>query len=225
MAKNINVNTITEEAINLLSAYNVAWKTAPSIRKACKEKIVAAEKAVADIVTKREALIESGVSENEAISKFSCLEENKRLSVAKQEMIDKNKELNAKFSEGRSLVSDDLYNAYILYLTNGDITKFKKALVTFLATIGIIADSEWSKTNKIAQVLIANISGATKATGKSREEGNYVKARAKNAFKDIFVAAFLQFIVKEKGVLDENKDYTLSRHNFDKQEQNNSTTK
>lgn len=216
MSKAIMLNAITEEAIEMLSTYNIAWRTAKDIRKTHNDLIKKYKADLEELQNKRNALIENGMSVNEAISKISTLEIDKKIAQEKQALRDDNKDLNAKFSAGRCMVdNDEVYNAYLAYITTGDNEKFKVYLVKFFATIGIDAKSEWAKTNRFTNIILARVSGVLKATGKARDEGNYTKPRSKEGFKDIFVAAFLQFMVCDKHILDENEDFTLTRHNFD----------
>lgn len=216
MSKAIMLHTITEEAIEMLSSYNVAWRTAKAVRKTHNDLIKKYKADLEELQKERQTLVENGMSVNEAISKISTLEINKKLEKERQALRDDNKALNEKFAEGRCIVdNDEVYNAYLAYMTTGNNESFKKYVVKFLATIGIDANSEWSKTNKFVNIIIARVSGVLKATGKTRDEGNYIKTRSKEGFKDIFVVAFLQFMVKDKCILDENEDFTLTRHNFD----------
>ena len=216
MSKAIMLNAITEEAIEMLSTYNIAWRTAKSIRKAHNDLIKKYKADLEELQKERQTLVENGMSVNEAISKISTLEIDKKLAQERQALRDDNKDLNAKFSAGRCMVdNDEVYNAYLAYITTGDNEKFKVYLVKFFATIGIDAKSEWAKTNRFTNIILARVSGVLKATGKARDEGNYTKPRSKEGFKDIFVAAFLQFMVCDKHILDENEDFTLTRHNFD----------
>lgn len=216
MARNINMNAITDEAINMLSTYNIAWRTAKDIRKVHNDLIKKYKSDLEKLQEKRKELIEGGMPVNEAISKISTLEVSKKLEKERQALRDDNKALNDKFAEGRCMVdNDEVYNGYLHYLETGDNEKFKLYLVKFFATIGIDAKSEWARTNRFTNIIIARTSGVLKATGKYREEGAYTKPRSKEGFKDIFIAAFLEFMVRDRHVLDENKDFTLTRHNFD----------
>lgn len=216
MSKAITLHAITDEAISMLSTYNIAWRTAKDIRKTHNDLIKKYKADLEELQNKRKALVENGMSINEAISKISTLEINKKLTQEKQALRDDNKTLNAKFAEGRCMVdNDEVYNAYLAYLETGDNEKFKICLVKFFATIGIDAKSEWAKTNRFTNIIVARVSGVLKATGQARDDGDYVKPRSKDGFKDIFIAAFLQFMVKNKHILDENEDFTLTRHDFD----------
>lgn len=224
-SRNINMNAITDEAINMLSTYNIAWRTAKDIRKVHNDLIKKYKNDLEKLQEKRKELIEGGMPVNEAISKISTLEVSKKLEKERQALRDDNKALNAKFSEGRCMVdNDEVYNGYLHYLETGDNEKFKLYLVKFFATIGIDAKSEWAKTNRFTNIIIARTSGVLKATGKYREEGAYTKPRSKEGFKDIFIAAFLEFMVRDRHVLDENKDFTLTRHNFDADTENKADT-
>lgn len=215
-SRNINMNAITDEAINMLSTYNIAWRTAKDIRKVHNDLIKKYKSDLEKLQEKRKELIEGGMPVNEAISKINTLEVSKKLEKERQALRDDNKALNAKFAEGRCMVdNDEVYNGYLHYLETGDNEKFKLYLVKFFTTIGIDAKSEWAKTNRFTNIIIARTSGVLKATGKCREEGAYTKPRSKEGFKDIFIAAFLEFMVRDRHVLDENKDFTLTRHNFD----------
>lgn len=225
-SRNININAITDEAISMLSTYNIAWRTAKGIRKTHNDLIKKYKADLEELQNKRKALVENGMTINEAISKISTLEVNKKLTQEKQALRDDNKALNAKFAEGRCMVdNDEVYNAYLAYLETGDNEKFKIYLIKFFATIGIDAKSEWAKTNRFTNIIIARTSGVLKATGKARDDGDYVKPRSKEGFKDIFIAAFLQFMVRDRHVLDENEDFTLTRHNFDADNNNKAEEK
>lgn len=216
MAKKINLGTISDIALNMLSSYNVGFRKAPATRKYHNEIIESLQKQVNNVLEKRQALIDAGTPANEAISKFSCLEENKALNSAKEDKAAAIKEINKKMADGRAMITKEMYNAYILYMTDGDVEAMTKSMLTFLATLGI--DAPEVATSKFAEIMVARISGQRKATGKSLEAGNYTKDKSERAFQDDFLRAFLQILVKEKGVLDENEDYTLSRHDFSKDE-------
>ena len=216
MSKKINLGTISEMALNMLSSYNVGFRKAPATRKQHNDIIDALQKKVDAVLAKRQALIDAGTPANEAISKFSCLEENKALNSAKEDKSAAIKSINKKMADGRALITKEMYSAYVLYMTNGDAESMTKSMLTFLATLGINAPEV--ATSKFAEIMVARISGQRKATGKSLENGNYTKDKSERAFQDDFLRAFLQILVKEKGVLDENEDYTLSRHDFSKDE-------
>ena len=215
MAKKINFGTITDEALEMVSTYNVAYKTGKSIRDYHSGKIAAAEKAREAVLEKREKAISDGMAVDEAIRKYSCLKENQAIEVAKSNKKDAVSALNKKFATGRALVTGDMYLAYVSYMSSGNISDFVKAITEFLATLGI--NTPDVATAKFAEIMAAKVSGDVKASGKALKDGNYTQNKREQGFKDMFVRSFLQILVKEKGVLDENEEtFELTRHDFSK---------
>ena len=85
MAKNINLQNMTNDTLNILSAWNYAFIMGQELRKLAKSKVDEAQKAVDKVNNARQACIDAGMSLDEAISKNSRVEADNALSKAEGE--------------------------------------------------------------------------------------------------------------------------------------------
>lgn len=220
MSKSINFNNISDTALTMASSYNKGFRTSKTVRDYHANIIKAAEKVLQDIIDLREkAVEEDGLTANEAIAKYSTLEAQKTLERAKTAKSEAVKGLNEMLSDGRAMVSHELYLAYVSYMETGNTETFKAEVTAFLTTIGIFADPEWARSAKFTDLMVARVSGRKKATGKQQEAGNYSQTLTERTFKDRFMQEFLQFMVTDKGVLDEDVDHNLVRHVWEAKEE------
>lgn len=128
--------------------------------------------------------------------------------------------------EAMSLLNDTLYHSYVLSMQKGDLSakgklviqkkksseeytldkSFKGIICDFLDTIGCRNQDNATALDKFAQTMSIRTSGMVR---NSKGE-DYIRVKSASQFKEIFMLAFLQYTIVEKGVITVNDDGTLS---------------
>lgn len=115
MSKNVILCTINNDFIENLSTFSSLMVKVAKIRKNYKELIGKEENKIAELVTKREELIEQGLSADDAMAQTSVIECHKAINVLKDKMA---KELEPLNKSRRELVKGldltELYSAYVV---------------------------------------------------------------------------------------------------------------
>lgn len=233
MSKRVNLGTINADFVSTLSSYNVALSAitkAGEVRNAAIKKADAKE---AEIKASRKKAMEEGMSQDEAISKYS-FEEAVQMRADAKTAYDKAVEphIKAKKSAYES-VSDSLYYAYLLCMEKGtlkatgklelkkgksvevhEITRtYSQEIANFLTDIGVDATNK-TALEKFSEVMKTYTSGMIK----SSKEGEYLKAKGQTVYKDLFLRAFLSYTVNKLGVLTRNEDNTITMTVYDSEE-------
>lgn len=230
MSKKVNLSTINASFVSALSGYNVALS---AIRKAAEVKnaaIAEADKAEQEARENRQKAIEGGMSADDAIARFS-LEPSMAMRNAAIDTYNKAVEPHKKAQkEAFSSVADSVYYAYLLtiekmsmdakgtlQIKKGKGTEehkvdksFKAEVRAFLDSVGVLGADNETALNKAADALRTLTAGAVK----SNKEGEFLKAKGMNAFKDLFIRAFLQYGVK-RNVLIINEDSTVTLRTYE----------
>lgn len=212
MARKINFGTINAQAIEALNAWNYVDLNGQEVRKTAKAQVDSAQKKIDDILALRHQAVAEGLSIDEAVAKYSTVEAQAILLKAQDNVKDVAKSLREKQVRAKALVPADLYKAYTVKNATGDSAPFVAGIREFLATLGI--NTPEVATEKFAETLAVRI-GRGKATGKVKREGHKSQDFKEAQFADMVIREFLEFLINDKGVLDQAQDGTLSYHDFD----------
>lgn len=215
MARKINFGEITSVALNMFSEYNVGVSKEALINTKYKELLKPAKEAVEAVIKQREEAILSGkMTENEAINSFSRLEADKEVARLEAERDEKLKEVRKHIKSGRVCVTEDLYKAYTIFMKNGNFDAYCHQMQLFLTSLGLTCPDKASE--KFAQLMSARCAGRKKQRGKKFAENRQrTKDKGLGEFQGLLMDCMIEYLTIDKGVLDENEDFTLTRHNFD----------
>lgn len=231
MAKKINFGTINEKSMAELSAYHVAYLQLKSLRAKYKEdmdKLVTKEE---KIIANRKNDIEAGIPAEEAIEKWSLEEvysDKRKLEYQYKKDCEPH---NKNKKEAIKLLDDNLYFAYVLSMQKGDLSakgtltiqkkkkseeykiekSFKGIICDFLDTIGCRNQDNATALDKFAQTMSIRTAGMVRCN----KGEDYIKVKSASQFKEIFMLAFLQYTIIEKGVITVNEDGSLSMTKYE----------
>ena len=212
MAKKINFGTINTQALIALNHWNYVDLNGAEVRKTAKALVDDAQKKIDNILALRADAIARGLTVDEAVAKYSTVEAQAGLLKAQDDAKDVSKDLRDKQNEAKALVPADLYKAYTVKNTTGDAAPFAAGITEFLATIGV--NTPEVATEKFAETLAVRL-GRGKATGSNKKGGHKTQDLKEKSFADMVIREFLEFLIFDKGVLDQANDGTLSYHDFD----------
>ena len=233
MSKKINFGTINDAAMELLSKYHVAYlnlKGLHSWYKAEKDKL---EEEESGILEKRKAAIAGGMSTDEAIANNSIEDVQRRLRALKVQFDAECEPHKKAQKEGLALIDDNLYLSYMLCMNKGALgargkltlkkgkksveytleKSYKGIIADFLEKIGCKGQDNDTALNKFAQIMSARTSGMMDCT----KGDDYIKVRSTIQYKKLFMHAFFQYVIREKGVVTVNDDGTLSMTVYDEE--------
>lgn len=213
MAKKINFGTINAQALTALNNWNYVDLNGREVRKTAQAQINSAQKKIDDILALRADAVAQGMPIDEAVQKYSTVEAQASLLKAQDDQKETAKGLREKQNEAKALVPVDLYKAYTVKNTTGDSAPFVAGITEFLATLGI--NTPEVATEKFAETLAVRL-GRGKATGGNKKDGHKTQDLKEKSFADMVISEFLEFLIFDKGVLDQAQDGTLSYHNFSK---------
>lgn len=213
MAKKINFGTINNQAMEALNNWNYVDLNGAEVRKTAKAQVESAQKKIDDILAFRADAVADGMTVDEAVQKYSTVEAQASLLKAQDDAKDVAKNLREKQNQAKALVPVDLYKAYTVKNTTGDSAPFVAGITEFLATLGI--NTPEVATEKFAETLAVRL-GRGKATGSSKKDGHKTQDLREKSFADMVIREFLEFLIFDKGVLDQAQDGTLSYHDFSK---------
>lgn len=212
MAKKINFGTINNQAMEAINNWNYVDLNGAEVRKTAKAQVESAQKKVDDILAIRADAVAQGLTVDEAVQKYSTVEAQASLLKAQDDAKDVAKNLREKQNGAKALVPADLYKAYTVKNQTGDAAPFVLGIREFLGTIGI--NTPDVATAKFAETLAVRL-GRNNATGKQKKEGHKRQDLKEAQFADAVIREFLEFLINDKGVLDQAQDGTLSYHDFD----------
>lgn len=215
MAKKINFGEITNVALNMFSEYNVGVSQEALIYTKYKELLKPAKEAVEAVIKQRDEAILSGkMTENEAINAFSRLEADKEVARLEAERDEKLKEVRKHIKSGRVCVTENLYKSYKLFMEDGNFDAYCHQMQIFLTSLGLTCPDKASE--KFAQIMSGRCSGRDSQKGKKFVENRQrTKDKSFNKYQNTLMNCMIEYLTIDKGVLDENEDFTLTRHNFD----------
>ena len=226
MSKKINFGTINAESMNKLSAYHVAYLELKSLRECYKKDMSKLEEEEAKILENRKLDLDAGLLTDEVISKWSTEEVRSKMRKLEAEYKKNCEPHNKAKKEAMSLLNDTLYHSYVLSMQKGDLSakgklviqkkksseeydlqkSFKGIICDFLDTIGCRNQDNATALDKFAQTMSIRTSGMVR----NNKGEDYIKVKSASQFKEIFMLAFLQYTIVEKGVITVNDDGTLS---------------
>ena len=206
MAKNINLQNITNETLGILSGWNYAFMNGQELRKTAKQAVEKAQEEVNKINQLRAEAVAQGKTTQEAVSAFSRLEADNKLNKAEEEYKKVCGDLREQANRAKKLVPDGVYEAYQNRAQNK--SGYTRKIAEFLAEMGISGTDR--ACEKVADALAQCLNTCKKATGKAKKSGRKIQYLAKVAYQDLFIAAFIDYAVCVKGCLTEEQDGVLT---------------
>lgn len=231
MSKKINFGTINTEALNKLSAYHMAYTELKALRTQFKSDMDELKKKETTILKNRQNDIDAGIPTDEVIRKYSLEEVHAKMRALETQYNKDCKPFKKSKKEAMSLLDDNLYYSYVLSMQRGKLDakgiltiqkkksseeykldkSFKGIVCDFLDTIGCRNQDNATALDKFAQVMTIRTSGMIRCN----KGDDYVKVKSASQFKEIFMLAFLQFTILEKGVITVNSDNSLSMTKYE----------
>lgn len=213
MSKKINFGTIAKKELETMSTYNATVRALDALTKEYRQNKKLIEERIEKILQERKEALENGMSVDEVTRNFSTTEENNKVRELTEKYFAKKKPLTDKITECLAIVPDNTYEAYKKAMKDGEMSVLTQSVNLFLKNIGV--NTPEKATSKFAQIMSIRISGMRKATVKDKKEGHFVSAKAQREFKEMFILAFLEYVVYEKKVVDMDENGILSMHVFE----------
>lgn len=231
MSKKINFGAINAESMKKLSTYHVAYLELKNLRESHKAEMDKLEIEENKILENRKNDMEAGIPRDEAISKWSIEDVHAKMRKAEIQYKKDCEPHNKNKKEALGLFPDDLYFAYVLSMQKGDLSakgtltiqkkktseehkldkSFKTIIADFLDTIGCKNQDNDTALGKFAQIMSVRTAGMVR---NSKGE-DYIKVKSASQFKELFMLAFLQYTIIDKGVITVNNDGTLSMTEYE----------
>lgn len=215
MAKNINIQNITNEALEAMSSYYHAIRTGKTTRAALKKAVTLCEEEVAKIKARRQAMVDEGANWDEAISANPLMDAQNLLAEVEDDYKEGCKALRLAQAKATKLVPDSLYEGYKNRKTDRDA--YIVALSEFFAELGLGGTERGIE--KLGDGISDWLVGGKKATGKSAEAGHLLGDWTKNTFKDMVIRAFIEYAVFEKGCFDADEEGYLTLHVYEEKKE------
>ena len=212
MSKKIDFGTIKENELGIMSNYNVTCKKMIALAKKYKTDRKVIEKEIDTILEERKKAMDEGKSFDEAMKEYSISEKTVKLNALEIQYKKDREPLQKAIDVALEIIPDDSFEAYKEAMKKGELASLTKKVDGFLSGLGIITPEK--ATSKFAQIMSVRISGMRRAGAKDRDNGHFVSCKSEKEFKELFMCAFLEYVVVDKGVVDVNEDGTLSMHVF-----------
>lgn len=229
---NVNLATINNDSMGKLSSYHVATielKNLSEEYKEAKKKLVEKREA---IIENRKKALEQGTTVEEAAVEFDLVPVDNELRALDNKYKDDKKPHTQAQKEALSILSENMYYAYLLASKKGDssakgsitIKKGKKEVTVvlekslkgyikdFLVEIGAGNADNDNAIEKFAQYMSVNTSGMRV----SNKLDVYAEEKREVQYNKLFMAVFFQYAIIEKKVLVVNEDNTLAMRDFSK---------
>lgn len=210
MSKSINANTITPEAISLLSAYNQATLVLRNLAVEHKAKEEELKDKLAGIIEERQKALDAGKNIDTVAEEFSLVDAEKAITAEAIAYKAACEPWRAAQRNARKLVPKDIYESYTAAYEKGQVAAYEADVKNFLSSLGISVPTT-AQLNKVARQFVVRTSGARRANQKAAEQGHYITAKSKVQYSDIFMLAILEWLVTDKKVLKVLPDSTLVR--------------
>lgn len=213
MAKKINANTITPEAISMLSSYNQATLVLRSLAVEHKAKEEELKDKLTGIVEERQKALDAGESIDTVSAEYSVVDAEKAITAEAIAYKAACEPWRAAQRNARKLVPKDIYESYQAAYEKGQIAAYEADVKNFLSSLGISVPTT-AQLNKVARQFVVRTSGARRANQKAAEAGHYITAKSKVQYADIFMLTILEWLVADKKVLRVLPDSTLVKVDY-----------
>lgn len=226
MSKKVNFGTINAKSMVYFSTFHCSFQTLKALRNEYKSGMEKLQAEEAKILENRTHDIENGMPEEEAAHKWSLEETYRKMRILKAWFDKESKPHNEAKKNSLAILPDNLYLSYILAMQKGDLSakgtltihkkksseeykldkSFKGYILEFLEDIGCKGQDNDTALSKFVQIMSVRTSGMIKCS--SGED--FIKVKTASSFNELFMLAFLQYVIIEKGVVTVNNDNTLS---------------
>ena len=234
MSKKLNYGMVNEVALEKMSKYHVALLEIKSLTETCRAEVKKIEDEIEKIKENRRNDLKAGLPESEVIEKWPFDGRYEKIDALKTKLsTDCEPHKKAKKDAVDALIPADLYYGYILFCEKGSMdckgsveikkgkkteihdinSSYKTMVKDFAVNLGLGGVDNDTALNKFAQLMIARTSGMVKCN----KGEDYIKFKSATQYNELFMLAFLQFVILEKGVVTINEDGTLSMTVFDEE--------
>lgn len=226
MSVKVSFNNVNQETIEMISDFNVALYRLDELRKDYKTKRETLETKLNVLQEERAKLIEDG-NDDKAMA-VSTLEVQKELNALDEKFKADCQPYKTMKSDALKSLDNNLYYAYLYAMEKGlsstgtlalkkdkktgKVTEsvkieksFAKTIANWLVDIGATCPND-NAIDKFAQIMVAHVAGLKKT---SKVENGYATTKKSNEFKELFLRAFMQITIVEKGVFTMNDDHTV----------------
>lgn len=226
MAKKIILGTINNESLEKLSGYHKAHLELKGLREIYKKDLGKLQEEEAKILEDRQHDIDAGIPTDTAISKHSTEKVHEKMRKLESKYKKDCEPWNESKKQALKLLDSNLYYAYVLAMTKGDLSAkgsvdikkgkstetyklekgYKSIIEDFLTEIGCKGQDNDTALSKFAQIMSVRTAGMRK----NNKGEDYVTVKSASQFNELFMLSFLQYVIREKGVVTVNEDGTLS---------------
>lgn len=232
MSKKINLGSINEETLFKLSLFNSALYSAKDLKVTYKTGLEENDRKI----TEKTDVLQEAIERQDfmTVTELNTEIADLKKSSAKLEL-DYKKGLKTCAEYKKSsydLIEDNMYYAYVLTMQKHSTSaigtvkikkgrKFEEAFLVeksykamikdFLTEIGCKGQDNDTALNKFTDMMFLSVNGMIR----SNKSDEYIKIKSMNEFKELFMRAFLQYTIVEKGIISINEDYSLSMTVYD----------
>lgn len=228
MSKKINVSTLSKIGLEELSSYNQATVQIRALRSTYLDDKKKVEKDLEDAKKKRDKLIASGKSVDEAINEAQLATFYIKLESLKARFQTDCKPYNKAQSEILSAIDNNFYPAYVLaekkgnFAATGSIeiktgkkseeyqiskdTTFQAIIRSFIESLGITGTENKTAMDKFVKTISIRIGGM-----KKDNDSGFLKCRNKSDMKHMLVRGVLQYLAEDRKIVTVNEDGSVTR--------------
>ena len=227
MSVKVSFNNVNQETIEMISDFNVALYRLDELRKEYKAKNAKLEEVRKALIKKRQEALETKSLEDLG-DELSLAKVDDEIDALEEKYKKDCKPYRDAKSEALKSLDNNLYYAYLYAMEKGlsstgtlalkkdkktgKVTEsvkieksFAETIANWLVDIGATCPND-NAIDKFAQIMVAHVAGLKKT---SKVENGYATTKKSNEFKELFLRAFMQITIVEKGVLTMNDDHTV----------------
>lgn len=212
----VNLSTMSEQAVSLLSGYSVAITELKKLSDAHKATVDEIDKKVADLLKEAEEGKKTGTLSEErqaAIEQLVYTLGNQRMRADKA-FTEAKKPFNTAKNAALALVPQSIYDGYVAAWADGNVALWNVDICAFLRATGIKIGDNVTGVQNLANVIRVRCAGSRNASSKKNDTGMLLAAKGQRNFDETVMKCFIDYAVVEKHVLDRAEDGTITRHEF-----------
>lgn len=195
MKNQINFNTMSEEAKKQLAQFKESARKLAEEDLRYKSAIKPLRAELEKVLADREEAIANGMSTDEAISKFSRVEADRKIKVEETLHKSNSEPLSKAMRETYAFIPENMYASYVKKIDEHKRGDFLTAIAEFLQNLGIDGCKQ-GQISKLAENM-SDMFGARYAQSKKIVEKDVLHtAVSKAQFNKLFMAVFCDMYVK-----------------------------
>lgn len=212
----VNLATMSESAVSLLSGYSVAITALKKLTDAHKDEVSRLNENIQTLLKEAEEGKKMGTLTDERRSQIESLITtlNVRIMKADVQFKEDKKPYTSAKNSALALVPQNIYDGYVSAWGDGNTALWNVDIAEFLKATGIDVRDNVVGVANFANVMRVRCSGSRNASPKDTS-GRLLAAKSQRSFDDTVMKCFIDYCVVEKGILDRAEDGTITKHIFE----------